>query len=100
VKIRWLKAFCEGIAAQNPVRKTAEIHFRIALMNHFSARNCRNHQLRLTALAKGASGDDVENPANLRMINLRKDCRTPHWSSARQISLPEITTDFNNLSVV
>src|SRR5690554_2675014 len=36
-KMRCLKAFGERISARDPDRQTAEIHIRIALMNHFSA---------------------------------------------------------------
>jgi len=35
--MRCRKAFGERIAAIEPKRQTAEIHIRIALMNHFSA---------------------------------------------------------------
>ena len=36
-QMRRLKAFGERIASRDPDRQTAEIHTRIALMNHFSA---------------------------------------------------------------
>ncbi|RBI67552.1 hypothetical protein DQW77_17475 [Roseovarius sp. TE539] len=36
-RMRCLKAFGERIAARDPDRQTAEIHFRIALMNRFNA---------------------------------------------------------------
>ncbi|QFS84821.1 hypothetical protein FIV09_18420 (plasmid) [Roseivivax sp. THAF197b] len=35
--MRCLKSFGERIAARDPDRQTAEIHFRIALMNRFNA---------------------------------------------------------------
>ncbi|SPJ26488.1 hypothetical protein PAA8504_04350 [Palleronia abyssalis] len=36
-KMRCLKAFGERIAARDPDRQTAEIHFRVAIMNRFNA---------------------------------------------------------------
>jgi hypothetical protein len=35
--MRCLKAFGERIAARDPDRQTAEIHIRVALINHFNA---------------------------------------------------------------
>jgi len=36
-KMRSLKSFGERIAARDTDRQTAEVHIRIALMNHFSS---------------------------------------------------------------
>lgn len=35
--MRCLKAFGERVAARNPDRQTAEIHFRITIINRFNA---------------------------------------------------------------
>ena len=35
--MRCLKAFGERIMARDPDRQTAEIHIRVALINHFNA---------------------------------------------------------------